>query len=131
MPSWSLIVLAHWNNSPQTDMSLHSGAFFWIRANQSLFFLLSSACLVEKQRFRLKPRISFKYLFHYFHTKIPGTTPLFMLQFHSVHTKIIALCTVEDSQSSNTQSCWVRSQVADRDRVRKAWPFKQNQCMMK
>jgi hypothetical protein len=39
------IVLAHWNNSPRVDMSLHSDTLFWFRADQSLFFLLNAACL--------------------------------------------------------------------------------------
>ena len=49
MLSWIFIVLAHWNNSLQVDMSLHSDTLFWFRANQSLFFLLNAACLAEKQ----------------------------------------------------------------------------------
>ena len=44
------IVLAHWNNSPRVDMSLHSNTLFWFRANQSLLFLLNAACLAEKQQ---------------------------------------------------------------------------------
>jgi hypothetical protein len=38
----------YWNNSPRIDMSLHSDTLFWFRANQSLLFLLSVACLAEK-----------------------------------------------------------------------------------
>ena len=41
--SWIFIVLAHWNNSPLVDMSLHSDTLFWFRANQSLLFLLIAA----------------------------------------------------------------------------------------
>ena len=41
-------MLAHWNNSPQIDMLLHSGTLFWFRANQSLLLLLNAACLAEK-----------------------------------------------------------------------------------
>ena len=48
--SWIFIVLAHWNNSPWSDMSLLSDTLFWFRANQSLLFLLNAACLVEKQQ---------------------------------------------------------------------------------
>jgi hypothetical protein len=44
------IVLAHWNNSPRVDMSLHSDTLVWFRANQSLLFLLNAACLAEKQQ---------------------------------------------------------------------------------
>ena len=48
--SWIFIVLAHWNNSPWVDMSLHSGTLFMFRANQSLLFLLSDSYLGEKQQ---------------------------------------------------------------------------------
>jgi hypothetical protein len=48
-PYWIFIVLAHWNNKPRVDMSLHSDTLFWIRTNQSLLFLLNAACLAEKQ----------------------------------------------------------------------------------
>jgi hypothetical protein len=47
--SWIFIVLAHWNNNPQVEMSLHSDTLFWFRANQSLLFLRNAACLAEKQ----------------------------------------------------------------------------------
>ena len=40
-----LIELAHWNNSPWVDMSLHSDTLFWFRANQSLLFLLNAVFL--------------------------------------------------------------------------------------
>ena len=43
-----LLVLDHWNNSPQVDMSPHSDTS-WFRVNQSLLFLLNAARLVEKQ----------------------------------------------------------------------------------
>jgi hypothetical protein len=42
------VVLAHWNNSPWIDISLHSDTLFWFRANLSLFLLLNAACLAEK-----------------------------------------------------------------------------------
>jgi hypothetical protein len=48
--SWIFIVLAHWNNSPCTDMSIHSDTLFWFRANQFLLFLLNAECLAEKQQ---------------------------------------------------------------------------------
>ena len=48
--SWIFIMLAHWNNSPQIDISLHSDTLFWLRAIQSLLFLLNAACLAEKQQ---------------------------------------------------------------------------------
>jgi len=32
--------LAHWNNSPRVDVSLHPDTLTWFRANQSLFLLL-------------------------------------------------------------------------------------------
>jgi hypothetical protein len=44
------IVLAHWNNSPSIDMSLHWVTLFWFWANQSLLLLLNAACLAEKQQ---------------------------------------------------------------------------------
>ena len=47
--SWIFIVLAHWNNSPRIDMSLHSDTLFWFRAIQSLLLLLNDACLAETQ----------------------------------------------------------------------------------
>ena len=50
MLSWILIVLAHWNNSPRVDMSLHSDALSWFRVNQSLIFLLNTACLADYQQ---------------------------------------------------------------------------------
>ena len=40
-------MLAHLNNSPRIDMSLHSDTLFWFRANQYLLFLLNAACLAE------------------------------------------------------------------------------------
>jgi hypothetical protein len=39
-----LIVLAHWYNSPRIDMWPKSDTLCWIRANQSLLFLLNAAC---------------------------------------------------------------------------------------
>ena len=48
--SWIFIVLAHWNNSPQIDMSPHSDTLSRFRANQSLFFLLTAAYLAKKQQ---------------------------------------------------------------------------------
>jgi hypothetical protein len=48
--SWIFIMLAHWNNSQQVDMSLHSDTLVWFRANQSLLFLLNAVCLAEKQQ---------------------------------------------------------------------------------
>jgi hypothetical protein len=43
-------MLAHWNNSPWVDMSLHSDTLLWFRANQYLLFLLNAAYLVEQQQ---------------------------------------------------------------------------------
>ena len=48
--SWIFIVLAHWNNDPWVDMSLHSDTLTWFRVNQYLLFLLSTARLTEKQK---------------------------------------------------------------------------------
>jgi hypothetical protein len=44
------IVLAHWNNSPRVDMSLHLDTLFWFRADHSLLFLINAACLAVKQQ---------------------------------------------------------------------------------
>jgi len=49
-PSWIFILLAHWNNSPRIDMSLHLDTLSWFRANQSLVFCLNAVCLTEKQQ---------------------------------------------------------------------------------
>ena len=45
-----VIVLTHWNNSPRTDLSPHSGTLSWFRAIQSLPFLLNAACLAERKQ---------------------------------------------------------------------------------
>jgi hypothetical protein len=52
--NWILIVLAHWNNSPRIDMSLHMHTLFWFRGNPYLLFLLNAACSVEKQQIHQK-----------------------------------------------------------------------------
>jgi hypothetical protein len=44
--SWIIIALTE--TTPRVDISLHSDTLFWFRDNQSLLFLLSAACLVEK-----------------------------------------------------------------------------------
>jgi hypothetical protein len=44
------LVLAHWNNSPQIDMSHHSDTISWFRAKQFLLFLLNDVCVAEKQQ---------------------------------------------------------------------------------
>jgi hypothetical protein len=43
--SWICIVLAHWNNSPRLDMSLHWDTLSWFRPNHYLFLLLNDAVL--------------------------------------------------------------------------------------
>ena len=48
--SWIFIVLAHWNNSRWIEISPHSHTLSWLRANQSLLFLLNAAGLAEKQQ---------------------------------------------------------------------------------
>jgi len=45
---WMFILLAHWNNSPWVDMSLHSDILFWFQAIQSLLLFLSGAFLTKK-----------------------------------------------------------------------------------
>jgi hypothetical protein len=54
-------VLAHWNNSPQVEISLHSDTLFWLRANQYLLFLSNAACLAEKQQHSLTQSIKSGY----------------------------------------------------------------------
>jgi hypothetical protein len=46
-------VINHWQtlNTYNCSMSLHSDTLYWLRANQSLLWLLISACLVEKSIF--------------------------------------------------------------------------------
>ena len=51
--SWIVIVLVHWNNSPQEDMLLHLDILFRLRANQSLLLFSSAACLVEEQQIQI------------------------------------------------------------------------------
>jgi hypothetical protein len=36
MLRWNFVVLAHWNNSPWVEMSLHSDILFWFQAPTSL-----------------------------------------------------------------------------------------------
>ena len=48
--SWIFIALDHRNNNPRADMSLYLDTLSWFRANQSLPFLLNTACLAEKQQ---------------------------------------------------------------------------------
>ena len=45
-----IIVLAHWNNSLQIDMSPHSDTLSRFHANQSLLFLFNAVCIAEKQQ---------------------------------------------------------------------------------
>jgi hypothetical protein len=44
-----LIVLAHWNNSQQVDISLHSNTLFQLWDNQSLLLVLNTTHLAENQ----------------------------------------------------------------------------------
>ena len=44
-----LLVLAHWNNSPRIDMSLHLDTLSRFQANQC-FLVLNDVCLAEKQQ---------------------------------------------------------------------------------
>ena len=50
MLSWIFIVLANWNNGLRIHMSPHLDTLSRFRAKQSLLFLLSAACLAEKQQ---------------------------------------------------------------------------------
>ena len=57
--SWAgFIVLAHWNNSPRVDMSLHSGTLFWFEANQYLTRLAQA--LVSFKKYMPPPLPYFK-----------------------------------------------------------------------
>jgi len=38
------IVLAHWNNIPRIDLSLHSHTLSWFRANKYLLLLRNATC---------------------------------------------------------------------------------------
>ena len=60
--------LAHWNNSPPLDMSLHLDTLFWFRSNQSLLLLLNAAWLAEKQ---LNTNVT---VFHLFRLGLEPTT---------------------------------------------------------
>ena len=53
--SWQSVLLVAETGVPgenhrKSDMSFHSDTLFWFRTNQSLLFLLSAACLAEKQQ---------------------------------------------------------------------------------
>ena len=48
--SWICVVLAHWNNSTKIDMSPQTDTLSWIRADESLLFLLNAAYLSKKQQ---------------------------------------------------------------------------------
>ena len=43
------VMLAHWNNSPWIDFSLHSDTLSWFRA-KSLFLLLKNTYVEEKHQ---------------------------------------------------------------------------------
>jgi hypothetical protein len=47
---WIFILLAHWNNSPRVNMSLHLDTLFWFQTNQRLLVLRKAVCLSEKQK---------------------------------------------------------------------------------
>jgi predicted nucleotidyltransferase len=48
--SWICIVIAHWNNIPQIDMSLHSDTLSRFQANQCLLLQLNTATVAEWQQ---------------------------------------------------------------------------------
>ena len=48
--SWIIIVLAHWNNSPLVDMSLHLDSLVGFRATQYLLLLVNAAYLGVKEQ---------------------------------------------------------------------------------
>jgi len=41
-------LLAHWNNSPQINISLYSNTLFWFQVSPFLLLLQNVACLAEK-----------------------------------------------------------------------------------
>jgi len=56
---YHFIVLAHWNNIPLVDMSLHVDTLSWLRANQSSLLLLNFACLVMEIKIqKIKTQLS-------------------------------------------------------------------------
>ena len=52
MLSWIIIVLAHWNNSPLVDMSLHLDTLGGFRATQYLLILINAAYLGWRSRYQ-------------------------------------------------------------------------------
>ena len=51
--SWIFKVLAHWNMSPQEDMSLHSVTLSWFQENHPLLILLNTASLVRRRKYKI------------------------------------------------------------------------------
>jgi hypothetical protein len=51
-PSWSFIMLAHWNNNPSLNMSLYSDILSRFRDDRFLILLLNAACLAESSKFQ-------------------------------------------------------------------------------
>jgi hypothetical protein len=47
--SWIFMVLAHWNNNPQVDMSLYLDTLSWFWSNVSLLLHFNIVILVEKK----------------------------------------------------------------------------------
>jgi hypothetical protein len=87
---WIFVVLVHWNNSPQVDMSLHSDTLFWFRVNHSLPFLLSAACLAKKQEIPILV----------FGLTRPGLQPM-IYHTRSVHVNHYATNVVTKYKSTN------------------------------
>jgi hypothetical protein len=87
-------VLAHWNNNPRVDMSLHSDTLFWFRANQLLLFLLNAACLAEKQHIQI---------WIFFRLTRPGLEPTIYCaqdeQANHYATEVVVLVMIEERKN--------------------------------
>jgi hypothetical protein len=55
----SLHPVAHWNNSPLVDMSLHLDTWSWFWPYQSLLLLLNAVVLAQKQQIQIQIRNPF------------------------------------------------------------------------
>jgi hypothetical protein len=108
-------VLAHWNNSPWIDMSLHSDTLSWFWANLSLFFLLKLGTLTITPPMWLSIRtkyIALLLLDHY--TSIP-LHPQQLMNFFFTYT---AQCKGENKFPENILCC----SYSNRTSTQPSWP---------
>jgi hypothetical protein len=82
------IVLAHLNNSPRVDMSLHVDTLFWFRANQSLLFLLNAGWIGFKQQ-----SLTCYNLLHVLYTLYSPVTTYYMYFTHCTRQLQLITCT--------------------------------------